>query len=48
MARKVKENIFASPNAAITAYDFGGIDFRAKIHVLPSDNEKYKKFEGKF
>lgn len=39
--------IFQSPNAAITAYDFGHLDFRAKIKVLPTDSPKYKIFEGK-
>ncbi len=38
---------FPSTNAAITAYDFGDVDFRAKIKVLPSENEKYAQFEGK-
>ncbi|MFA6608409.1 MAG: DNA-directed RNA polymerase subunit beta' [Candidatus Paceibacterota bacterium] len=38
---------FASPNEAITAYDFGIVSFRAKIWVMPSDKEKYSKFEGK-
>jgi DNA-directed RNA polymerase subunit beta' len=38
---------FASPNAAITAHDFGAVDYRAKIHVLPTDSTKYKTFEGK-
>ncbi len=38
---------FASPNEAITARDFGIVSYRAKIHVMPSDKEKYAKFEGK-
>jgi DNA-directed RNA polymerase subunit beta' len=37
---------FPTTNAAITAYDFGAIDLRAKIQVLPSDNQKYAQFEG--
>ncbi|MCD5381917.1 MAG: DNA-directed RNA polymerase subunit beta' [Candidatus Pacebacteria bacterium] len=37
---------FPSPNAAITAYDFGVVDFRAKIKVLSTDTDKYKQFEG--
>ena len=38
---------FESPNAAITAHDYGAIDFRAKVHVLPTeDNPKYAQFEG--
>ncbi|MBX4189216.1 DNA-directed RNA polymerase subunit beta' [Candidatus Parcubacteria bacterium] len=38
---------FATPNGAITALDFSAVDYRAKIHVLPTDSEKYKHFEGK-
>jgi len=38
---------FASANEAITAYDFGILSFRAKIWVMPSDKEKYSRFEGK-
>ncbi len=39
--------IFESPNSAITAYDFGVVDFRAKIKVLGTDSAKYEKFESK-
>ena len=39
--------MFATPNEAITAYDFGHVSFRAKIHVLPTDTAKYSAFEGK-
>ena len=38
---------FPSTNAAITAYDFGGIDLRANIKVLPGDSKKYSHFGGK-
>ncbi len=38
---------FPSPNEAITAYDFDIVSFRAKIIVMPSEKEKYAKFEGK-
>ena len=38
---------FPTTNSAITTYDFGELDLRAKISVLPSDNEKYAQFEGK-
>ncbi len=38
---------FASPNEAITAYDFGVVSFRAKILVMPGEKEKYAQFEGK-
>ncbi|MBI4086403.1 DNA-directed RNA polymerase subunit beta' [Candidatus Kaiserbacteria bacterium] len=37
---------FESPNAAITAHDFGIVDFRAKIKVLGTDNRKYSRFAG--
>ncbi len=37
---------FPSTNSAITAYDFGAIDLRAKIKVLPSENKKYEQFKG--
>lgn len=38
---------YSNPNNAITAHDFGVIDLRAKISVLPTDTERYKQFEGK-
>ncbi len=38
---------FPSTNAAITAHDFGAVNLRAAIKVLPSDSPKYKQFEGK-
>ena len=38
---------FTSPNEAITANDFGIVDMRAKIHVMPTDKLKYAQFEGK-
>ena len=38
---------FASPNAAITAHDFGVIDLRAKVQVLATDTPKYAQYEGK-
>ena len=39
--------IFARPNNAITAWDFGIVDFRAKIKVLTTDQKKYKEYDGK-
>ena len=39
--------IFPSPNSAITAFDFGQVDFRAKVKVLGTENLKYKEFAGK-
>ncbi len=44
---KGEGNAFPSTNAAITGHDFGAIDLRAKIKVLPSDNKKYAQFDGK-
>ena len=44
---KGEGNTYPSTNAAITAYDFGAIDLRAKIWVLPSENKKYAAFDGK-
>ena len=38
--------VFPNPNAAITARDFGVIEFRAKIKVLGTDSVKYAKFNG--
>ncbi len=38
--------VFPSPNAAITSYDFGVVEYRAKIKVLGTDSPKYAKFEG--
>jgi DNA-directed RNA polymerase subunit beta' len=38
---------FPSPNNAITAQDFGVVEYRAKIHVLPTTSPKYAAFNGK-
>ncbi len=38
---------YSSPNAAILAYEFGIVDLRAKISLLPSETERYNQFEGK-
>jgi DNA-directed RNA polymerase subunit beta' len=38
---------FASPNEAISAYDYGVVGFRARIKVLGTDSPKYAEFEGK-
>src|ERR1035437_1982453 len=38
---------FSSPNSAITAHDFDVVSYRAKIHVLPTETEKYKAYDGK-
>ncbi len=44
---KGEGKIFSSPNEAITAYDFGKVDFRAKIRVLGTESVRYSEFEGK-
>ena len=38
---------FSSPNDAINAYDYGVIDFRAKVKVLSTYTPKYAQYEGK-
>jgi DNA-directed RNA polymerase subunit beta' len=43
---KGEGKFFQSPNAAITAHDFGVIDLRAKVKVLATDTPKYAQFEG--
>ena len=37
---------FSSPNDAINAYDYGLVDFRAKIKVLATDTAKYAQYDG--
>jgi DNA-directed RNA polymerase subunit beta' len=44
---KGEGKMFATPNEAITAHDFGHVSFRAKIYVLPTDTAKYAAFEGR-
>lgn len=46
-AGKGEGHFFSNPNRAILAYDFGAIDLRAKISVLPTDTERYQQFKGK-
>lgn len=47
-SKKGEGKFFATPNNALLAYDFGDIDFRAKIKVLGTENSpKYSIFEGK-
>ncbi|MDP3646315.1 MAG: DNA-directed RNA polymerase subunit beta' [bacterium] len=43
---KGEGSAFPTTNSAITAYDFDGIDLRAKIRVLPSENKKYAEYKG--
>ncbi|MBI4129038.1 MAG: DNA-directed RNA polymerase subunit beta', partial [Parcubacteria group bacterium] len=37
---------FPTTNAAITAYDFGAVDLRSKVRVLPGESKKYAHFNG--
>ena len=37
---------FSSPNEAMAAYDYGAIDFRAKINVKATESARYAQFEG--
>ncbi|HNW71579.1 MAG TPA: DNA-directed RNA polymerase subunit beta' [Candidatus Paceibacterota bacterium] len=37
---------FSSPNAAVSAYDYGIVSLRAKIKVMSTDSLKYKKHNG--
>lgn len=39
--------VFATPNNAITASDFGEVGLRAPIRVMGTNNPKYAAFEGK-
>ncbi|MBM3261494.1 DNA-directed RNA polymerase subunit beta' [Candidatus Kaiserbacteria bacterium] len=43
---KGEGSAFPTPNSAITAHDFGAVDLRAKIKVLPTDSAKYAPFDG--
>lgn len=44
---KGEGKMFSSPAEAVTAYDHGIIDVRAKIYVLPEATPKYAQFDGK-
>ncbi len=39
--------IFESPEAALSAHNFGAIGYRTLIKVLPNSNKKYSQFDGK-
>jgi hypothetical protein len=45
--KRVKENIFASPNQAITAYEFGHGFIPREDQSSWNRKEKYAQFEGK-
>ncbi|MCH7764474.1 MAG: DNA-directed RNA polymerase subunit beta', partial [Candidatus Marinimicrobia bacterium] len=45
--KKGEDKYFADPNSALIAYDFGNIDFRAKIKVMATDSLKYNEYKGK-
>src|SRR5574343_584055 len=44
---KGEGKIFESPEAAITAHNYGVVTYRAKIKVLPNDSAKFKQYDGK-
>jgi len=39
--------IFESPEAAVSARDYGIVGYRSKIRVMPNDSVKYSQFAGK-
>jgi DNA-directed RNA polymerase subunit beta' len=39
--------IFESPAAAVLRREYGAVDYRSKIKVMPNDSVKYAQFEGK-
>jgi len=43
---KGEDKYFASPNSAIMAYDFDGIDLRAKVKMMGGRVEKYGELSG--
>ncbi|MCE9644284.1 DNA-directed RNA polymerase subunit beta' [Candidatus Parcubacteria bacterium] len=43
---KGQDKVFASPNHAITAADFGVVSYRARIKVMPTESIKYQAFGG--
>ena len=43
---KGEGKIFANPNDAILAYDFGIVDIKALVKVRATATKKYEKFEG--
>lgn len=45
--KKGEGKYFSNPNTAILAFEYGVVSLRAKIKVLATDREKYKKFDGK-
>ena len=46
--KKGEGKYFSSPNEAITAFDFGIVNMRAKILIQPTDKPKYAQFAGKY
>lgn len=37
---------YSSPNAAINAHNYGEVDIREPIYVLPTSSQRYEAFEG--
>ena len=44
---KGEGKVFESPEAALSAHNFGVISYRSKIKVLAGEGDKYKQFDGK-
>ncbi len=44
--KKGEGKIFPDPNHAISAFDYGEVDFRASIKVMATHHKKYEQFEG--
>ncbi len=47
LGEKGEGKFFSSPNAAITAHDFGELSYHSMVKVLPTTAEKYRQFDGK-
>ena len=43
---KGEGEIFPDPESAMTAFNFGAIDFRARIKVAPPESSKFAEFKG--
>lgn len=46
VGEKGEGKYFSNPNTAILAFEYGVVGLRAKIKVLATDREKYKKWKG--
>ncbi len=39
--------VFESPEAALIAHNYGAVTYRAKIKIMPTNDLKFKQFDGK-